>query len=255
VLYVAQRCRPGFQSELAHWIENSPRFRAFLTTNQDKVRKKLSTDDEEHRLDVRAELLVAYLIAADRRFELAFEAYGARRLGPDLTLTFRANERLNLEVTRVRTTGDADRGLHPRSLPEGEGVSESASREPDSSVARLANVVTGKLRQLPGDTPNAVVIVARGLPLNADSLIETVRLLKLHTDRKDDAFFVRRGLKDARDFYARYLQLGGICVLDEASTPARAIFYANREARHPLSATAVHALTHCLTSASGTPRA
>src|SRR5439155_22919066 len=108
VHHVAVRCRPGLQSELGHWIETSPRFAAFIATNQDKVRKKLTTsDDEEHRLDVRAELLVAHLIVADRRFELAFEAYGARRLGPDLTLSFRANQRLNLEVTRLRTTGEA----------------------------------------------------------------------------------------------------------------------------------------------------
>jgi hypothetical protein len=74
------------QSELAHWIEDSSRFGTFITNNQDKVHKKLNTsDDEEHRMDVRAELLVAYLIMADRQFEISFEAYGARRLGPDLT--------------------------------------------------------------------------------------------------------------------------------------------------------------------------
>src|SRR5436190_20743770 len=37
VQHVAQRCGPGFQSELARWLEDSPRFRAFITTNQDKV--------------------------------------------------------------------------------------------------------------------------------------------------------------------------------------------------------------------------
>ena len=80
--------------------------------------------DEDSRLDVRSELLVASLILADRRFELSFEAYGARRLGPDLTVTFRANQRFNLEVTRLRTTGDA-------------------------GDDKLANVISGKLRQLP----------------------------------------------------------------------------------------------------------
>jgi hypothetical protein len=223
VQHVAQRCRPRLRSELARWIEASPRFSVFLTTHQDKVRKKFnSTDDEEHRLDVRAELLVAYLLAADRRFELAFEAYGARRLGPDLTVTFRTNQRFNLEVTRLRMTAD-----------------------PGPVVARLASVVTGKLRQLPGDTPNALVIVARGLPLDEDSLVAAMRLLKQHTDRKDDEFFARRGLKDARDFYAHYLHLGGICVLGDAT----AIFSPNRDVRHPLSKEAVSALMQCLTSA------
>jgi hypothetical protein len=235
VHHVALRCRPGLQSELAHWIENAPRFSTFMTTNQDKVRKKFTTpDDEEHRLDVRAELLVAYSIAADRRFELSFEAYGARRVGPDLTVTFRTNQRFNLEVTRLRTTDDTLRD-------EGQGV------------ARLANVITGKLRQLPGDVPNALVIAVCGLPLNEDSLIAAVRLLKLHTERKDDSFFARRGLKDARDFYAQYLHLSGIFVLDEATAPARATFSPNREARHPLPKDAMTALMQCLTSAGATP--
>lgn len=223
VQHVAQRCRPRLRSELARWIEASPRFSVFLTTHQDKVRKKLnSTDDEEHRLDVRAELRVAYLLAADRRFELAFEAYGARRLGPDLTVTFRANQRFNLEVTRLRTTA-----------------------EPGTAVARLATVVTGKLRQLPGDTPNALVIAARGLALDEASLVAAMHLLKQHADRKDDDFFARRGLKNARDFYAQFLHLGGICMLCDAS----AIFWPNREARHPLPQAALTALMQCLTSA------
>jgi hypothetical protein len=235
VRHVAFRCRPGLQFELGHWIESSPRFAAFITTNQDKVRKKLTTsDDEEHRLDVRAELLVAHLIVADRRFELAFEAYGARRVGPDLTVTFRANQRFNLEVTRLRTTGDAE---------------APAASDPASGVARLTNVITGKLRQLPGDVPNALLVAARGLALDEDNLVAATRLLKMHTDRKDDAFFARRGLKDARDFYAHYLHLSGIFVLDEATTPAGAIFSPNREARHSLSKEAVSGLLQCLTSA------
>ena len=56
VRYVALRCQPSFQSELGGWLEDSPRFRTFVSVNQDKVRKKLTTsDEEESRLDVRAE--------------------------------------------------------------------------------------------------------------------------------------------------------------------------------------------------------
>jgi hypothetical protein len=242
------------QSELAHWIEDSPRFRTFITNNQDKVRKKLTTsDDEEHRMDVRAELLVAYLILADRRFEISFEAYGARQLGPDLTVTFRTNQRLNLEVTRLRATGDAGNapsGLLSGGPPSRVDGSESPVRDPGLGDARLANVIAGKVRQLPGDIPNALVIAIRGLPLSDDRLVAAVRLLKIHTDRKDDSFFARRGLKDARDFYAQFLHLGGIFVLDEATAPPRAIFSPNREARHPLPKAAVSGLMQCLTSAS-----
>jgi hypothetical protein len=219
VRYVAVRCRPGFQSELGHWLQSSSRFRDFIAAHQDKVRKKLnSSDDEDSRLDVRAELLVAYLILADRRFELAFEAYGARRVGPDLTATYRINQRFNLEVTRLRATVDPD-------------------------IGRLANVITGKVRQLPGGLPNALIITTRGLSLNDERLAEATRLLKAHSDAKDDTYFARRGLKDARDFYAQYLHLSGMFVVDEASA---SIFWSNREARHPLSKEAMAGLSACL---------
>jgi hypothetical protein len=78
----------------------------------------------------------------------------------------------------------------------------------------------------------SLVIVGRALTLNEDRLIAAGRLLKQHIDRKDDAFFARRGFKDARDGYARYLHLSGVIVLDEATSPARADYWANREARH-----------------------
>jgi len=228
VRHVATGCRPRLQSELGHWLEDSSRFTAYISANQDKVRKKLSTcGDEECRLDVRSELLVAYLILADARFELAFEAYGARRLGPDLTVTFRTNQRFNLEVTRLRaTTGDA-------------------------GDARLANLITGKLRQLPGDLPNALVITTRGLQVSEESLAAAVRLLKLHSDAKDDLFFARRGLRNARDFYAHYLHLSGIFVLDEATVPPGTFFFPNREARQPLPKETITGLMACLTSARG----
>jgi hypothetical protein len=224
VRHVAARLRPRLQSELGHWMEDNPRFSTFVAAHQDKIRKKLTTsDDEDSRLDVRSELLVAYLILADRRFELSFEAYGARRLGPDLSVTYRGNQRFNLEVTRLRATAEA-------------------SIESD----RLANVVAGKLRQLPGGVPNALVISTRGLQLSEETLIAALRLLKTRSERKDQAFFARHGLRTARDFYAQYLHLSGVFALDEATAP---IVWNNREARHPLPKEAVAALTVCLAAA------
>lgn len=224
--HVATGCRPSFQSELGHWLDDSSRFGTFINANRDKVRKKLgSAGGEEGRLDVRAELLVAYLLLADRRFELAFEAYGAQRIGPDLTVTYRANQRFNLEVTRVRARAESARTDET-----------STAGSPDAEVARVANVMAGKLRQLTADLPNALVITGRGLALNQDSLAAAARLLKTHNDRNHDEFFVRRGFTNARDFYARYLRLGGTFVLDEDVPSRFAVFAANREARQPLPA-------------------
>jgi hypothetical protein len=225
VRYVAARCRPGLQSELGHWLEVSSRFAAFVTANQDKVRKKLSTSNDESRLDVRSELLIAYLILADHRFELAFEAYGARRRGPDLTVTYRANQRFNLEVTRLRATASAS-----------------------ESVSRLANVILGKLRQMPAEVPNGLVVTTRGLALTEEDLAASVRLLKLHNDSNDDAFFARRGLESTRDFYAQYLHLSATFALDEATVPPTVSLFLIREARHPLPKDVVSGLTACFGS-------
>jgi hypothetical protein len=225
VRYVAANCRPGLQSELGRWLEDGSRFRAFVAADQDKIRKKLVTTDEETRQDVRAELLVAQLLLRDRRFAVAFETYGAQRLGPDYTVSYRTNLRFNLEVTRLRA--------------------------PEATPDKMANVIAGKLRQLPVDLPNALVIVTRDIALDRDSLASALRLLKVASDRKDDAFFVHDGLKDARDFSKRYVRLGGVFVVNEAGPPPRAIFSANREARRPLPAEAVAGLTACLGLAEG----
>jgi hypothetical protein len=196
VRYVASGCRPSLQSELGGWMESRPRFRSFVIANQDKVRKKLSTSDEEVRMDVRAELLVAYLILDDRRFELSFEAYGAGRLGPDLTATFRGNVRINLEVTRVR-------------------------RSTEPGLTKLAAVIASKLRQLPSDVPNVLVIATRGMSLEEAAVAGAVRQLKSYNQTSGGA----------REFQAQYVRLGGIFVLDEG---VAGVFWQNREARHPL---------------------
>jgi hypothetical protein len=215
VRHVAHTCRPGLQSELGRWIESSPRFASFVGTHQQKIRKKLITcEDEECRLDVRAELLVAQRILADRRFELAFEAYGAHRVGPDISVSYRVNQRFNLEITRVRAASEA-------------------------GEARLANIIAGKLRQLPGEVPNALVILTSDLTPMEPAL----RLLRSHADQKDDAFFSRRGFKDARSFHAQYLHLSGVIGFDEN---AGATLFANRQARRPLPAEALTQLLKCL---------
>jgi len=225
VQYVALRLRPSAQSELGSWLEASPRFRAFLAAHQDKVRKKLtSSDDEETRLDVRAELLVAHLLLAERRFEVSFEAYGARQLGPDLSVAFRTNQRFNLEVTRIRATGEAD-------------------------PVRLASVIAGKLRQLPAEVPNGLVVVTRGMLFTERAIADATRALKTHAESMDEAFFARRGgLSTAREVNVRYARLSGVFAIDEAVAPPGVGAWANPEARHKLPRDIVAALTACLSA-------
>jgi hypothetical protein len=195
-----------FSAELLAWLADSPRFRAFAEAHRDKIRKKLrGAGDGAALRDVRAELRTAWLLLADRRIELAFEAYGSGKAGPDFTVTFRNARSFNLEVTR------------PHRTPEAGG---------------LAATVLAKLRQLPPSVPNALLIAIEGDTAGAFDLDAAARALRARADTKDEAFFVTRGFDGTRGFYERYLRLSAVFVTAEgASGDARATLWFNRSAR------------------------
>jgi hypothetical protein len=192
--------------EVAGWLAGSSRFRAFAEANRDKIRKKLrGAADAEARRDVRAELRVAHLLLADRRIELAFEAYGSTKRGPDFTVTFRGERSFNLEVTRPRRAPDA---------------------------AGYGGPLMAKVRQLPPSMPNAVLIGIETGGAEALDVAAATRSLRDRADAKDETFFVTRGFKGTREFYERYLRLGGVLVWCEgAAGDARATVWTNRSAR------------------------
>ena len=109
-------------------------------------------------------------------------------------------------------------------------------------MTRLANVIASKVHQLLTDLPNALVVAGRDLRVAEAQVGAAARLLKVRSDAKDDAFFERRGLSDARNFYAHYLRLSGVLVLDEVISP---VFWVNPEARRPLNEDIVSYLTRC----------
>lgn len=148
--------------ELRDWLAASRRFRAFAEAHLDKIRKKLrGATDADARRDVRAELAVAQLLLADRRIELAFEAYGSTKGGPDFTVAFRGERSFNLEVTR----------LH---------------RPPAEAVD--GGPLLAKLRQLPPGAPNVILIAIEGESADALDVAAATRALRVRTDAKDDAF-------------------------------------------------------------------
>ena len=208
--------------ELAGWLAGSGRFRAFAEAHHDKIRKKLRhAADAEARRDVRAELRVAHLLLADRRIELAFEAYGSRNAGPDFTVASRGERTFNLEVTRLRGS--------PR-------------------VADLGRPLLAKLRQLPPSTPNALLVAIEGDSAQALDVAAATRALRARADRKDEAFFQGRGFDGTRSFYDRYLRLAAVLVwCDGAAGDARAALWSNRSARIPLPERAAQACLACLT--------
>lgn len=192
--------------EILGWLAGSRRFRAFAEAHRDKIRKKFrGATDEDARRDVRAELAVAQLLLSDRRIELAFEAYGSTKGGPDFTVTFRGERSFNLEVTR----------LH---------------RQPNAAIH--GGPLLAKLRQLPPSAPNAVLVAIEGDSAAAFDAAAATRSLRARADMKDDAFFTARGFDGTRGFNQRFLRLGAVVVWCEgAAGDARAGSWTNRSAR------------------------
>jgi hypothetical protein len=206
--------------ELVVWLAGSARFRAFAGAHRDKIRKKLRAADAEALRDVRAELRVAHLLLADRRVELAFEAYGSGKAGPDFTVMFRGERTFNLEVTRLRGA--------PRSTSHG-------------------GPLLAKLRQLPPSAPNALLIAIEGDSAEALDIATAAGALRDRADAKDEAFFTARGFDGTRGFYDRYLRLGAVFVWCEgAAGDARATPWINRSARITLPERAIRACLQCL---------
>src|SRR5262245_23131470 len=207
-------------AELTGWLA-APRFRRFVEANGPKVRKKLrGATDADARRDVRTELRVAQLLLADPRFEVAFEAYGSGKPGPDFTLTYRDTQRFNLEVTRLRHAPSAD--------------------------AFAAAMVT-KLRQLPPSIGNGLLLAVDGPVGDPELVAAASQALRDRADRKDEPFFTSRGFEGSRGFYDRYLRLGAVFAWSEtADGAARAALWVNRSARIAVPARAAQACLACL---------
>jgi hypothetical protein len=207
--------------ELSGWLASSARFHSFAQAHGHKIRKKLrGAADPDARRDVRAELFAAHLLLADRRIDLAFEAYGSGKAGPDFTVTFRGGRSFNLEVTRLRRVPDAT----------GQG-----------------GQILAKLHQLPPSVPNALLIAIEGDDAGALDVEAATRALRTRADRKDETFFASRGFEGTRAFYERYLRLGAVLVWCEGAIgDARAALWRNRSARIPLPERAARACLLCL---------
>lgn len=186
--YVTDGSADPLADELAGWLADSPRFRAFADAHRDKIRKKLrSATDADGRLDVRTELRVAHLLLADRRIELAFEPAGSTRGGPDFAVSFRTHPAFNLEVTRLRTAPDSD---------------------------DLGRVVLAKLRQLPASSANVLLVnVDASVPL--ELLAGAAQELRSRADASDPVLLERGRFEDRRDFYRRFLRLGAVIAWSE----------------------------------------
>jgi hypothetical protein len=207
-------------------LGSSPRFGAFLERYRGKIgRKARSVETPERWPDVWLELWAAARLLADRRFEVAYESFGAQKVrGPDLTLTFRTHVICHVEIKHVRT---------------------------ELSFAKWAEIVCTKLDQLPTGAPN-VLLVGVGPGITESSTAETaLRELGQRAQQGEESIFARYGLPSARDYSRRIPRLGGVLHVANwhLTTPARPTLWPNPTARHPLPPDLARALLANLSAA------
>lgn len=209
---------PWLGARAAAWMDESPRFAAFIELHRDKIRKKIrGLRDDEGLRDLACELLVAWRLLADRRCTLTYEPLLAGKTrGPDFAVTFKGHVAVNVEVKRLRA-----------------GV----------TAARLADAVCDKLGQLPPGSPNVLVVCASaGEAASHDSspafdLAAALALLRAAAERSDPALFARHGYRAPADFFRGFLRLSAVRLRIpwEADAPAAAsALWSNPQARHPL---------------------
>jgi hypothetical protein len=198
-------------ARLGKRLAASPRFRAFVEAQRDKIRKKArGTADDEGLTDLHLELDVAHWLLRDRSCTVHYETYLAGKTrGPDFTVTFKGHTRFHVEVKRLRGS---------------------------AAFAKWADAVCDKLGQLPTGSINVLLVAAdargRGA-LDAPSAMTRVQTL---AERTDDAVFVRRGLHGARDYLRQAQRLSGVVGWSgwNAEADGWASLWLNRQAKHPI---------------------
>ncbi len=200
--------RPAFYPPFAAEVRESRRFRAFAHTYRDKIRAKLKNAGDDHGLlDLAAELETAALLLREARFAVEYETYAAaKQRGPDFTVIYKTHTPFNVEVRRLR-----------RIEPEPD--------DPDARAARLMAVLADKVGQMPPSIVNFLWLVNES-PLTEADLAGAAAASA--AERKDDAFFARRGFAGAADFLRQFQRLSGIV---SRGSPAASLWL-NPAARH-----------------------
>ena len=198
-------------SRCAVELAGSPRFGAFLERYRGKIGRKVrSLEKPERWPDLWLELWTAARLLADRRFEVAYESFGARHVrGPDLTLTFRTNTICHVEIKHVQT---------------------------ELSFAKWAEVVCTKLGQLPAGA-TSVLLVGTGPAIAESCPAETaLRELGRRAQQGETGIFTRYGLRGVRDYSRQIPRLGGVLHVAnwDLTAPAQPSLWQNLAARHRL---------------------
>jgi hypothetical protein len=216
--------------QCTRWIRSSRRFRSFVETYRDKIRKKVrQARDAQGLRDLRCELAVAFLLLEARELEVAYElATPGNRGGPDFTVVYKTHTPVQVEVKRLRAPA-----------PGQEHVAAAATK--------ILNALGDKFAQMQSGAINVLVLFvdrAETSDSAAPDLLATMRTVQVRIMAQDDAFFVGRGFGGVRAFIHASQPLSAIVLRTEE--PAAAALWRNPAARHRLPAGAATVLQRCL---------
>ena len=209
-------------AQCAAWLAASARFRAFLTANRDKARKKVrSVGDSESLRDLQLELDTAYHLSLERRYTLEYETYLAGKTrGPDFTVTVQGKSAFNVEVKRLRSAGE---------------------------FRHWADAICDKLDQMPPSIPNVLLVGAEQPARKSLDAAQAMTRLRRLAEAGDNSVFTSRGLPDARTFLRESVRLSGVLhhgVWGDAAG-GQATLWLNTQTKHPLPASEHKALVRC----------
>jgi len=190
IQYIFEQNAEDPAASCLHGFQTCPRFKEFAWEYRNKLRSKVRNGrDPDALAAVWCEFALAWWLLQERRFNVLYEPYlKDKQKGPDFAVRFKEYVVFNVEVTRVRS------------------VRESGSK--------LAEIVCGKLSQMPASAINLLVVVMdHAVPKDADLL----NLLK-RADCKEEEYFLRQGFGGSKDFLRHCNRLSGVLVRAENST-------------------------------------
>jgi len=198
---------------MAMWLASSRRFATFVTTFQDKIRKKLrTTQDQESLIDLRLELETAYLLLQERSLSVVYEPEQSKHIrSPDFAVTFTTRLTHMLEVTRVQA-------------------------DPKNTVnARLADTISSKLSQLLPQRSNILLVGVEAIDLTPSDIRTAMLSIQQRAEGNDATFLQRHGFRDRADFFRHYQRLSEILVRGPHFEMTKSIVtWINPQAKHPL---------------------
>ena len=179
------------------WLSSSRRFKAFVGTFRDKIRKKLRVvQDTETLYDLRLELETAYLLLRERSLSLDYEPEHSRQIrSPDFAVTFTTSLTFWVEVTRLRSVNGSD-------------ASQSAS----SASERLTDAIYSKLGQLLPQRSNILIVGMENPILNQNELHSAMLQFQQRAERNEAAYWQRYSFRGRTDFFARFQRLSEILI-------------------------------------------